>query len=335
MRIIACIALLHAGIALAQNSVIAPAEHRRGAEQTFLTYPEWFLVHSPAEYAAYVRDHTPTLFPFFGHIRQFWQGYGAVYSATRRDYPFNFGYHVMVMVIGTSTTAEYALRAAYETLIGRLGELTATHGLTDEDRYAAAVAQDYVDFIRIDPWYEYDFAAKLRGVWRETPLWGPGALRKWERKYALGTEYIVKGVYGWLIKKATKASYDAPLPVTAVVVDRLPAGIEKELPELKVVQPLEGDAKLVLVPRYQAFTRYASALAARGSNFEEIAGNRSVILVTALVPQAWKEEVLFSQPILTQPGTKRVALVVPVASLATTLNRLAAAGAQLEHVYDY
>jgi len=120
-----------------------------------------------------------------------------------------------------------------------------------------------------------------------------------------------------------------------VVVDRLPAGIEKELPELKVVQPLEGDAKLVLVPRYQAFTRYASALAARGSNFEEIAGNRSVILVTALVPQAWKEEVLFSQPILTQPGTKRVALVVPVASLATTLNRLAAAGAQLEHVYDY
>ena len=91
MRIIACIALLHAGIALAQNSVIAPAEHRRGAEQTFLTYPEWFLVHSPAEYAAYVRDHTPTLFPFFGHIRQFWQGYGAVYSATRKDYPFNFG----------------------------------------------------------------------------------------------------------------------------------------------------------------------------------------------------------------------------------------------------
>src|SRR5207245_974349 len=142
MRIIACIALLHAGIALAQNSVIAPPEHRRGAEQTFLTYPEWFLVHSPAEYAAYVRDHTPTLFPFFGHIRQFWQGYGAVYSATRKDYPFNFGYHVMVTVIGTSTTAEYALRAAYETLIGRLGELAAAHGLTDEDRYAAAVAQD-------------------------------------------------------------------------------------------------------------------------------------------------------------------------------------------------
>src|SRR2546426_1074837 len=80
-------------------------------------------------------------------------------------------------------------------------------------------------------------------------------------------------------------------------------------------------------PRYGA--------AARGSNFEEIAGNRSVILVTALVPQAWKEEVLFTQPMLTQPGTKRVALVVPVASLATTLNRLAAAGAQPEHVYDY
>jgi len=334
MRLVFLIALLQAGMCFGQT----PPEHRRGAEQTFLTYPEWFLVHSPAEYAEYVRERTPTRFPFYGHVCQFWEGYHAAYEATRKDYPFNFGYHVMIMVIGTSTTAEYALRLAYETLIGRLSDLAVKGDLSEEDRYSAAVAQDYVDFIRVEPWYEYNFAAKLRGLWRETPLWGPHLLRKWERKYALSTEYIIKGVYGFLIKKATKASYDAPLPVTAVIIDRLPGGIEKELPELRVLQPLEGEAKLVVVPRYDAFMRYAAGLAARGANFQEIAGNRSVILVSALVPMNWNEfdgKVLFVQPILTRPQTKRVALVVPVSALAPALNKLAAAGARLEHVYDY
>ncbi|MGH8583014.1 MAG: hypothetical protein ACREWG_09550 [Gammaproteobacteria bacterium] len=107
--------------------------------------------------------------------------------------------------------------------------------------------------------------------------------------------------------------------MTAVVVDRLPAGIEADLPQLKGVRPLEGSAQLVLVPRYDAFMRYASGLAARGANFQEIAGNHSVILVSALLPASWnetQEKILFTQPILTQPGTKRIVLIVPVASLA-------------------
>jgi len=324
---------LFASLLLFSSSVfsqVAPPEHRRGPEQTFLTYPEWFLVHSPAEYAEYVKDHTATQFPFIGHTRQFWQGYGAVTRATK-EYPFNFGYHVMVMVIGTSTSAEYVIRAAYETLIGRLTDLTAHGGLSEEDRYGARVAQDYVDFIRDTPWYEYDFAAKLLGLWRETSLWGPAPLRKWERKYALTTEYAIKGAYGWLIKKATKAAYEEPLPVTAVVIDRLPAGIEKDLPELKVVT-----STLVLLPRYDKFMYYAAGLAAKGANFEEIAGNRTPILVSALVPETWQAEgTLLEQPILTRPRSKRVLLQVPVASLAPLLKRLAADGARLEHVYDY
>jgi hypothetical protein len=334
MKNLFAVFLLAAAPALAQE-VVAPPEHRRGADQTFLTYPEWFLVHSPAEYAEYVKDHTPTQFPFIGHICQFWQGYGAVTRATR-EYPFNFEYHVMVNVIGVSTTVEYALRMAYETLIGRVSELT-TAGLTEEDGYGAEVAQDYVDFIRDKPWYEYDFAAKLRGLWTRTSFVGPGLLRKWERKYALTTEYIVKAAYGWLIGLGTRASFERPLEVTAVVIDRVPAGLEKEFPDFKVLQPLEAGGALALVPRYEAFTRYSTGLAARGVQFREIAGNRSVILVTALVPEAWPTDtkILFVQPILTRPGTKRVALVVPVEALAGTLTRFAKDGARIEHVHDY
>jgi len=309
---------------------ITPAEYRRNVEQTFLTFPEWFLVHSPAEYAAYVKEHTPSDFPFIAHVRQFWSSYGRVNEAIR-EYPFNFGYHVMIVVIGVSTTVEYGIRSAYETLIGRVSELTARHGLTPEDRFGAQVAQEYVDFIRVLPWYEFDFTGRLAKLWRDTPAWGPDPLRKWERRYALTTEYAIKAVYGYLIKVGTKASYGDELLVTAVVLDRLPKGIQKDLPELKI---LDEKQNLVLVPRYDAFMRQASTLAKRGARFKEIAGNDSIILVSVLSRNDF-DKPLFEQPILTQPGWKRIALVVPVGELAAFLNGLDARGALLEHVYDY
>jgi hypothetical protein len=323
---------------MARAASIIPKEHQRGEEQTFLTFPEWFLVHSPAEYAAFVKNQPPSEFPFISHIKQLWQSYGAAYGATKNKYPFNFGYHVMIVVISTSTTVEYSLRATYETLIGRVTELTRTHGMTQEDAFGAQVAQDYVDFIRARPFYQYDFFGQLIRLWKETSLWGPDMLRKWERKYVLTTEYGAKAIYSWIIKKATEASYDPTIDLTAVLIDRLPAGTETELPELRALQHFPDGSALITLPRYDAFTRYSLALAKHGCNFREIAGNRSAILVSALVPRDWEaneSEVLFTQPILTQPALKRVALVVTVESLAATLNSLNNAGFQIEHVYDY
>lgn len=322
-------------------SPVAPPEHRRGTDQTFLTYPEWFLVHSPAEFADFTRAHNPSDFPFLGHIGQLWGSYRKVFEEVRRaGYPWNGGYHLMILVIATSTTAEYGLRSAYETLVGRLSELTRTHGFTAEDHYAARVAQEYVDFIRVQPWYKFDFASRLRGLWRETSWTGPDMLRKWERKYILTTEYLTKGLYGWVLGKATKASYDAPLLVTAILVDREPKPLGPELPDLKILKHLPDGSVLVTVPRYEPFQLYARALAKQGLTFREIAGNSTVILTTLLVPQAWKYEdpdhrILFTQPILTQPGRQRVAMILPVAGLAKAFGDFDQSGVRVEHVYDY
>jgi hypothetical protein len=327
---------------VAQGSAIAPPEHRRGTEQTFLTYPEWFLVFSPAEYAAFVKDHPPSEFPFWGHIRQFWGGYRAIAGAAR-NYPPNPGYHVMIWVIGASTTVEYGCRSLYETLVGRLSQLTARAGGTEEDRFAAEVAQEYVDFIRVHPWFEFDFAGRLGALWRDLPLWGPNPIRKWERRYALTTEYATKALYGWALGRASRASYDDALPVTAVVLDPLSDWTKARFPELQVLTRLEGGRVLATLPRYQAFTRSARFLAGEGVSFEEIAGNRTVILVTVQVPICWvppaagvdPREVLFAQPVLTQPDRKRVGLVVPVPALSRTLRGLEAGTFEIEHVYDY
>jgi hypothetical protein len=327
--------------ALASDSsaahVLAAPVDRRGEEQTFLTFPEWFLVFSPAEYAEFVRTHTPDEFCFWGHIGQLWSSYGQVIHQTRtRDEPTNWGYHVMIMVIGVSTTAEYAIRSGYEQLIGRVSALSG--GRTAEDDFGAQVAQEYVDFIRVRPWYEFDFTARLKRLWAQTSLSGPHLLRKLERRYALTTEYLVKAVYGKIIEKATHTAYEKPILTTSVVVRPWPAC--ERLPSDVVLnsQPT-GDEALLSLPRYQDFMAPAMALAMCGAEFKEIAGNRSVILVSALGPlgqaQPSGTAVMIRQPIITQPGKEREVLVIPVTKLASVLRGLSAQGLTLEHVFDY
>jgi hypothetical protein len=333
------LALAVPAAAFAQTNVATPSEHRRGEEQTFLTFSEWFLVHSPAEFARFLgMQKAPSEFPWGTHIAQFWQGYRGVANETAA-YPFNAGYHLMVFVIGTSTTVEYALRSAYESTVGRLTEATAGAASTDEDRLAAKVAQAYVDFIRVDPWYLFDFVTPLRELWTAKPATGANLLRKWERRFALTTEYAAKAGYAWLIKLGTQSIYDEAKPITAVVLDREPAPLPRELSELHRLNP-QADAVLVTVPRYRAFMFYAQALADQGIGFREIAGNRGAILVSVLARRdaaaiTPPQRLVFAQPLVTEPPWERRVVAVPVPQLAEQLRQWRAAGARLEHVYDY
>jgi len=322
----------------AGDGIETPASYRRAPDQTFLTFPEWFLVYSPAEYADYVQRHTPTRFPFLRHIGQFWRGYGAVIEATRHA-SFNFGYHLMIVVIGVSTTGEYLVRSVYENTVGRLTEISAGGSLTEEDRFGAGVARDYVDFIRVRPWYEYDFFGKLERLWSETPLTGNHPLRKWERRYALTSEYLGKAIYGWLIHRAARLTYEEESEVTAVRIEGL-GDRRPTLPKWKVLTPLPDGSVLATVPRYQAFTDYALALADEGVTFREIAGNRGEILVSVLAPPRAKADVdgarwLLTQPVITRPSRERRLYVTTVPRLSATLGALRREACEIEHIYDY
>jgi hypothetical protein len=168
---------------------------------------------------------------------------------------------------------------------------------------------------------------------------GPNMIRKWERRFALTTEYGIKTVYAQLIRLATKSIYETPLLVTAMVVVPAPEA-DPKLPELNVLKTLPDGAALMTVPRYEAFMVYAQALAAKGINFSEIAGNRSIMLVSLIGDAAWQptqgiEKVLLEQPILTQPGRKRIVATAKVPQLAAALREWSAAGVQVEHLFDY
>jgi hypothetical protein len=326
------IALLAATWSLAAAPLATPLQHRRPADQTFLTGPEWFLVFSPEEYAAWLPHHPPSQFPFYGHIGQFWRGYRAVTLASH-DYPANYGYHLMIMVIGLSTTVEYGLKGLYETLIGQFSEQLGSD--TQEDRLAAATAARYVTFIKVRPWYEFDFLTPLKQVWTGTGIWGAHPFRKWERKYFLTSEYLAKAAYGWALGGATHATYERPIEQTYVVAD----SVASRLPKDVELRSRNGGTALLALPRYQAFTQAAGALANDGANFQEIAGNRGPVMVTVVasagnLPDSGGK-LIFSQPILTRPGQARYAIAYRVSELAVALRRFAARAITVEHIYDF
>lgn len=323
------------------EEVLTPAEHRRTPDQTFLTFPEWYLVHSPAEYAAFLANaQYPSAFPLFSHIGQFWQSYAAVAREIEK-YPFNGGYHLMVVVIGTSTTVEYALKGIYEHTIGRLAEATKSERQVPEELFAARYAQAYVDFIRVEPWYRFDFWAQLRLLWTgDPPVHGPDLIRRWERRFLLTTELLVKEGYGRLIKLGTQSIYDAPKPTTAVVLSKAPQPDAAHFSGVVILDSRHAEGVVATIPRYEGFTTYSRWLAAQGIDFVEVAGNKGEILLSELVPNEWKparERVLFEQPILTRPGHKRVVFAVQVSDLGSELRDAAMRKDEVtvEHIYDF
>ena len=318
------------------------AGYRRDEGQTFLTHPEWYIVYSSDEYAAWMRDRLPTEFPYLASIGQFWVNYREARALTSGAYPFNGGYHVMLGVIGTSYSAELALKGLYENTVGRFSGWTAGHRLTDEDRFAYEMAADYGRFIHVYPWYEYSFASKLRGVWADVPLWGDAPIRKWERKLFLTLEYGVKAVYATVIERATRAAYtpqdDRMQMIVAGAVDSVAAGE----PRLQVVERLNAVHALAATPRYDAFRDVMLGLAATRAPLRivEIAGNDDILL-TGVAPAAWRYagpagRVVYSLPLPSDATRKRVAMRVPVPELLPTLTALGAEGhLAVDHIYDY
>lgn len=315
------------------------AGYARGEDQTYLTLPEWYIVYSADEYAAFTAEQSPSRFPYFQAVGQYWESYYDVCAVTRARYPFNTGYHLSLVVIGSSFTVENILRGLYENTFGRLSSWLAFGRVTEEDVYAQQVAAEYGAFIHEIPWYEFPFGARLAGLWRETPLWGRGIIRKWERKIALSVEYGAKAGYGWLIGLGTSGVYSAEDLEIQVWAEGLSEQLLREESEVEIVRVIDDQAAIASLPRYEAFTRLVPRLAARGVRFIEIAGNDQ-ILVTAFAPRDWNRDLeegrlLFEMPILTRPDRKRVALEVPVGSLHRLLNNLAGQELELEHVYDY
>jgi hypothetical protein len=321
----------------------APLVNERGyarrVSDSYLSYPEWHIVYAYEDLAGVLRHGDPSGFAYWRQITGFWSNLCGLTRVVSARGPVGTDTRVMLYTIGWSFTAELAIKGAYELTVGRAFERLRGPARTAEDEFAARDMQAYAEFLRQTPWYEYPFGWRLLAFWRSTPLHGDGLARKIERRVAFSGEYGTKAVYGALIGYASATALGASdLEIQTVILGLEPADLTRE-PKIRVVRELGGGRTLIRTPRYQAYTDLLVRLARRGRNVAEIAGNHR-ILVTVLAPPDPLPPVpgtteLFEASIQSRPDRRRLGLDVSVEQLAAAIRALEAAGASIEHVYDY
>jgi hypothetical protein len=314
-------------------------DYYRPESKTYLTLPEWYIVYSTDEYAAFLQDHRSSGFPYFQAVAQYWQSYLNVCNAIKGRYPFNGDSHFTLGFIGISFTAENMLKGTYEGTIGRLTEWISSDTPTEEEVYAAQVAKEYGEFLHMTPWYFFPFREKLQGLWSETSTSGPDPLRKWERKFVLTIEYGSKVLYAGITNLGAKAAYGGAdvekiYAVTTGITDDMLSN------DLEVVEKIDDQKQLIRITRFEYFSDTVPGLTERGVQFIEIAGNDE-ILFTLIGPRDANYTfehgtALFDLPILTQPELTRVAVKVRVADIGAFLQELKSKpDIKFEHMYDY
>ncbi|MEL7027087.1 MAG: hypothetical protein AAGO57_07670, partial [Pseudomonadota bacterium] len=308
-------------------AAILPEEHRRAETRTFMTYPEWHIVHAYEDYAQVIATGDPHDYGYVSSVTGFWGSLCALSKTSGEHGVIDWPTKRMVYVIGSSFTLELAAKAAYEETVGRLITLMRGDDRAPLDDLSAKQADSYAEFLQQVPWFEWRWredAATLASDPADT-------LRDRERRFALGVEYGVKAAYADALVKAMEGMEPDALTLRMVVTG-LDAAAVTNFENVVLISEMAEGLELE-APRYRILTGILEAMSMDGAEFVEIAGNDD-ILFTALSDAPSHPDAMFSTP---RQGfaDHRHLITVPVSELADTLRGLDAAGLRLEHIHDY
>ncbi len=225
-------------------------EHRRNLVDTYLTYPEWSIVHAYEDFAGVLRERGESGFAYTESILRYWRSLCSISATASSRGTITGDVRAMLYIIGISFTGEMGVKGAYEKTIGQLTEWIRGPQRTAEDTFALAAAEQYAKFLQQTPWYEFPFGETLGRFWRETPMFQGSVVRSLERRFALSAEYGVKAVYAKLLAGAA-ALAPATLTIRSVVTgleDRDASG------GIKLVERRADGSAIIETPRYRAFT---------------------------------------------------------------------------------
>ena len=313
---------------------IQDAGYRRAEGDSFLTYPEWYIVHAYTDLAGVTRQSSESGYEYGTAIAGFWTSLCRATETARKIGPVTVDQRITNYVIGVSFSLEMAVQGAYERTIGALTALMRGDKRTPEDEFNARFLGDYAAFLQQTPWYEYPFKATLVRFWRETPWSSVSPVRSLERRFALSLEYGLKGLYAVAI--GALAGY-SPAQLSIMTVIKPPD--DGMADDVTIVRKLKEGSYLVRTPRYQAYTDILKAWAKNGTAVVEIAGNRR-ILTTVIAPQGSAIDApgstqIFTIPLQAKPGWQRIGFDTEVPEITTEIVAVERQGATFEHAYDY
>jgi len=326
---------------ITSDFAISDEGYARAQGDSFLTFPEWYIVHAYSDLAGVTGQSSESGFDYLASILGFWRSLCRATRQASASGPASADQKATNYIIGFSFSAEMGLLGAYERSVGALSEWTTGGRKTAEDEFNLALLKEYAAFLYQVPWFRFPFAAKLRTFWRETPF--VPSIRAIERRGALSLQYAARSAYAAVIGYV--AGYDpAVLTIRSVVGGLAPSDLAA-IHGVKVIREVT-DANgvrgvLVETSRYAAFDAFVKELGRHpGASLLEIAGNHR-ILITIVVPEAKARlaspnaVTIFQLPIQSAPGSGRLGIDTPVRSLVENVHSFEAAGYRLEHVYDY
>lgn len=314
-------------------------EHYRSEDQTLLTYPEWFLVFSPEEFVSFTKNNPPHLFPFEKHIDQFWDSYFFL-SKELTKYPYNKEYNDMINVIGYSTTIEYRIKNFYEQSIGKLSWYFSKK-LTSEDLFYNKCNYDYVEFIKLEPWYKFDFLSYVIPMWKVQGTAEESLIRRYERKVAFTLDFGFKSIYGRLIGLAANSNYEKPIFYTLVQFDKeFPLEEYNKFAENKIYE-FDTNKHIYYFPRYQLFTSSMKELTSfekeKNVSFgiNKIAGNTDFILIS-IISDYYEGNIVYQNVISTDALKNRYLIKINIKDFDVELGKLYDnKNIKIEHIFDF
>jgi hypothetical protein len=316
---------------------VTEPDYARPTPDSVLSYPDWDIVYAHRDFAAMLQTGDEHSFHYLPSIVDYWTSLCAVNRMAAEQGGGEIGKKASLSLAGLGFSVEMSIKGAYE---GTLGWLTAAirgKTKTSEDVLAQWEAGDYADFIGQWPWYQYSFWKQVRRLFSLPMAGTPSVTRSVERRLALGLEWSVQSLFAQLVSAVAGLS-DTPRAIDSVV-----GGIDQPqlaaIPDLVIVRAVAEGKWLVRTPRYDAFTRAMLALAAGGGEIYEIAGNDR-IFVTVRAADGASDALpgarqLFSEPIQSRPGWRRLGEESPVAGLAGVIRGAQERGIEIDHLYDY
>lgn len=299
----------------------------RAEIRTLLTYPEWHIVHAYDDYAEVIDEGDPHDFGYLRAIAGYWSSLCTLTRASADLGEIDGSTRQLVHVIGVSFTFEMLMKGLYEETVGRVATLIRGPNHTLLDNLSATQAEIYAGFLQQVPWYRYDFRSDADAL----DAAATDAFRDRERSFALGLEHRARASYADVIAEAVAATGFDDLTLQMVVSDLSPEQLEA-VSGVTILREVGGGFEIE-TPRYRELTAILASWADQGARFLDMAGNDQ-IMFTALSNRPEVPDALAS---LSRQGygDTRHLFLVPVASLATRLRELDAAGLTLEHIHDY
>ena len=314
---------------------VADPAYQRAEGDSYLSYPEWYIVHVYVDLAAVTRQSSESSFDYLTSIFGFWRSLCANTQVAESRGPVSFDQRSIDYVIGASFTVEMLVIGGYERTLGALGVWARGPTRTPEDAFALEVADGFAASLGQTPWYQYPFLPTLKRFWAETPIGDVSLARSLERRFALTLEYGGKGLYAIPIG-AMAGTLPPGTSIQTIVKGLDVSDLAADL-RIHKLKDLGDGAVLIETQRYQELTEILVALAGKGRQVLEIAGSHH-ILTTVTGPETWAVpeggRLLFTLPIQSAPGTRRFGVDVDVASLTAFILATQKAGAKFEHVYD-